>query len=941
MDVPVFSPINFFKMDRRSWEEGKSISASMSSHIILPEYAGFTEPIPAGFSGYTGDPDSVPEVLEERCEKIAGRVSKRLALRSIPNKEKKAVIFLNIDACMSLEASLGLAHGLDSFGSVRALLARMKEEGYSVEVPESGDAIREEILRRAAYPEYRWTPLSKIAGSGGCLDRLPVKEYAEYFDSLGEIVRKDTERVWGPVPGTGMVDGDSFVITGIKYGNAIVAVQPKRGCAGTECSGKVCKILSDRNCPPSHAYLATYFYFSRKWGADMYIHMGSHGTLEHLPGRSAALTGNCYPDIVIGDVPLFYVFNVCDSSNATLAKRRAYAVMIDHMNIPGSPFALYGPHEKMNLILSQYREDMDPAQLSRLAEEADGAAEEMLWKIPDLPAEQRMERYRTLFGYEKGTFVESSARRLGDAPDAKQLASLISSALKADDGSAKYGDAERIYSITERILDGSDGESVVREFGETAGEMYGKVLDLKEAVLSSDEMGSLIRAMSGRFTDPGPSGAITRGTADVFPTGRNMYAMTPFLLPVRSAFETGKDLGRALIARYREDNGEYPEEIAFAWLSSDLTIAGGEMLGQMLYMIGAEPVWADSGKVSGARIIPREEMDHPRIDVMVRLTGSVSGIFRNCVDLLDKAIVSVSGLDEPEDFNFVRKHTLRSISEGIGKTAAESRIFGCGPAGGSGIFQALSSGAWESKDDLAKIFFANNGYSFGEGKDGVPMHDQFSRCLSGISATFNRIASDERDLLISANYVAQGGLAITSEFLTGKKTKSYFGDTRDPRNVRMRTLSEEINRISAVKITNPRWLEDMRNGGYQGGTAMLGAVSGLYGWQATTHEVDGRIFDRVADMYVNDKANREFLQKTNPYALEAISRRLLEAEARGLWKADPEVLSELRENYLGCEAEMEELTDGYEGFQGSGTEIVRIDPDSDTGRRIRKIFGEN
>lgn len=950
MDVPIFGPINLYKMTKEEWLEGKSLGASMPSHIILPEYEGIIEPMLVGFTNPGNESVSEPEPIPERCRRFASRVKRRLMLARKPNSEKRVVIFMNISACASLESTLGLAHGMSSYQSVVNLLRRMKEEGYDVEVPEDGETLRKMITDRRAFSEYRWTPLQLIIDSGGCLDRLPVSEYRKYFGTLSDKVKEDMVRVWGEPPGEGMVDGDDLIVTGIRFGNAVVTIQPKRGCVGNECSGKVCKYLTEPKCPPSHAYVSTYHYFRDVWKADLYVQMGSHGTLEHLPGRSEAMTGDCYPDLLIGDVPLFYVFNSCDGPNGTLAKRRISAVMVDHPNIPGDPFVPYGRYEELEKLLTQFhQEGSDPAHFEILSGQILDIAKELnlgCGKETD-DVRERIRLCELSFSRLRSTLVETSAFTLGEKATDPQCVSIISGAVRF--GSSADGfpeeDRDRICrTVAEGVVKGTSDEDIIGSLAHmdegqisSVRDMIGEARGILGRIAPSDEMSALIGAMSGRPVRPGPAGAISRGSTDVFPTGRNLYILNPFNMPTSSAVEIGKALGDSFLQKYREDNGEYPQEVAFAWLSHDLAIANGEMLAEMLYLIGTEPVYEPSGKVTGVKVIPLEELGRPRIDVMVRATASIPAMFRNCIDLLDKAVSVVSDLDEDPDSNYVRKHTLESLVNGSTEQEAKSRIFSSGPAGASGIFQAMAAGAWETADDLAKIFLTNNGYAFGVGKDGVPMHRRFSETLSGISATFNRIASDERDIIMSANYVSQGGVVVASEFLTGKKVKSYFGDTRNPRDIGVRTLSEEIDRISGTKILNPTWIEAMKSSGYQGATAMMGNVHAMFGWQATTGDVRKEVFDGITEKYVLDDDTRRFIQENNPYALETIERKLLEAEYRGMWKADPETLEKLKKLYLEMEGVMEGISDGGE-CQGSYNELKNISDDTDTARRIKKCM---
>ena len=970
MDVPIFCPVVTSRMSIDEWEKSTGIGSDVSSHVILPEYKGFIEPVMIGssFSRQDGSYDQTPII--SRCRRVAQRILKRIQLRKKPNSAKKIVFFLNIGPCASLEANIGLASSLDTFGSVVKILERMKEDGYSVEVPGDGNALLDMILNRKAFSEFRWTPLNEIDESGGVLYRMDCQEYRTFFDTLPRKTVDEMVDTWGAPPGKGMVRDGNILITGIHLGNVIIAVQPKRGCNEAKCDGEACKMLHNPHCPPSHHYLATYHYLENIWGADAMVQVGSHGTLEHLPGKNIGLSDSCYPDIGIGEVPLMYIFNACDSSNGTIAKRRIYATLVDHMQGPSENCRLYDEFQHLEQLLSQYLSaELEPAHARELKKLILKAADEAHLIDAGISAEMSLRQCvkccnEALFRI-RNTKVQTGLHRFGDIPGGNDRCSIISSALRfetdkkslraifsemsgyeldllyrdigeIDDRSGKsHGD---IISEIDNALDqyiallltGNSVDNALETLGLTpvreqlrACSAYSdEINELSGNIEKSFELTSFMRALEGRYTLPGPSGAVSRGCPEIFPTGRNFYSLNPHMLPTESAWNIGSVLADRLLEKYVLENGGYPENIAFAWLSSDMTVADGEIMAQMMSVMGVKPVRSAAGKVTAFDIIPQNEMSHPRIDITVRISGTISGFFINCVDLIDAAVVQLSKLDEPEDFNFIRKHTNESLRQGADEVEASSRIFGCAPGGNSGLYYAIASGAWKDDSDLAKIYLSGNGYSYGNGKNGASMHGQLAYNLSRISVTFNRIATDERDLLLSGAYfVSQGGMALASEYLTGNKVKSYFGDTREPENITVRTLGDEIRRISISKVLNPEWIEGMKNSGYKGASNILGSVQMIFGWQTTSRDVDGWIFDGMANKFVNDDEMRKFFKENNPYALEAIARRLLEAESRGLWDADEKTLDKLKEHYLEFEGVLEDLA-GEGAYQGSDVTII-------------------
>ncbi len=916
MNIPVFCPMELRDMTQDDWESSDSIGGLISTRIVLPELKGFIEPIPMSvIVDHSPDTDYSP--LEERCDRIASRVYKRAMLRKKPNRDKVVVFMMNIGACSTLEATIGLSHGLDSMESVVRMMRSLKDDGYDVEPPESGSALRETIVSRRAYPEFRWTAVSETVSKGGVMYRMSSDEYRSLFGTLDPKVREEVVKVWGEPPGEGMLDEGDIIIPGVRYGNTIVMVQPKRGCVGRECSGKKCKVLTDPYCPPNHHYIATYLYLDRILGVDIIVGMGSHGTMEHLPGKTNGLSGRCYPDICIGSVPNLYVFDACDSVHATIAKRRGYATILSHAPPVVHAMELSAEMRELADLVGSFNPDGGAAYLDSFEDDLESGLSKAGVILPVADGEaigRRVEKTRELLDSIVSSYVETGAHVFGDVPDDAEIEEM-----------AIASEPESESDVVKGILSGkpSDDQGLNE-----------RVISMESRMRDCYEMGSFIDAADGRFTLPGPAGNVLRGRTGIYPTGRNLHGANPDLLPTRVAYKVGCELADRLLEAYLEENGSYPEEVALSWMSNDLTIADGELIGQAMSLIGAEPVWSSDGKVNGFTIVPLERMEHPRIDILVRPAGTVLSVFKSRIDLLDRAIEAVSMLDEPDDRNYLHAHVMESLKSGVSEAEATSRIFGIGPGMPSGLYYAVMASAWEKDSDLAGIFLNNNGYAYGHGKDGVPMHGQFGYQLSKVSASFNKIASDDKDLLLSGGFfVSQGGIALATEDLTGRKVKAYYGDTRRSSKVSVRTLSEEIGRLSAAKVLNPQWIEANMAAGYGGATLMMSAVQKLYGWQITTKDVDDRVFDGITRKYVMDEKVRDFLQEANPYALEDLERRMLELDSRGLWKADPDVLDALKDDYLELEAYMEDITEG-EDCQRSEIVIDRMDGSYEIGKGV-------
>jgi cobaltochelatase CobN len=475
-------------------------------------------------------------------------------------------------------------------------------------------------------------------------------------------------------------------------------------------------------------------------------------------------------------------------------------------------------------------------------------------------------------------------------------------------------------------------------FGETCGlesiicDIQAKIDDVRMRVLQSDETAALLNGMNGGYIPAGPSGIITRGRPDILPTGRNFYSLDPHKVPSRAGWEVGVKLAKITIDKFLREDGKYPENIAFYWQCTDIMWSDGEGMAQMMYLLGVRPVWQTNGRIGRFEIIPVKELGRPRIDITVRVSGITRDNFSASIDLIDDAVVAVARLDEPAEQNFVRKHLLAQIEETGGSPEDEEalrkasyRLFSCMP----GVYQAgtqlaVYASAWKDEKDLSDVFLYWNGYAYGKGVFGEPAHKHFSMNLKTVDLTFSKTVTDEYDLLGCCCYFGtHGGLINAAKVLSGKEIKTYYGDTREQGEVRVRDLADEIRRVVRTKLLNPKWIDGMKEHGYKGAGEISKRIGRVYGWEATSREVDDWIFDDISRTFLMDEENRKFFEENNPYALEETARRLIEASERGLWDPAPDVKDALKDVYVEIEGWIEERSGELEGnFQGGSIDII-------------------
>jgi cobaltochelatase CobN len=433
---------------------------------------------------------------------------------------------------------------------------------------------------------------------------------------------------------------------------------------------------------------------------------------------------------------------------------------------------------------------------------------------------------------------------------------------------------------------------------------------------TDEELINLLDGLEGRAVPAGPSGAPTRGMANVLPTGRNFYSVDIRAIPSRFAWQVGQRLGDDLLRQYLEREGRYPEAIGLTiWGTSNMRTQGDD-IAEALWLTGVRPVWQEENRrVVDLEVIPLSELKRPRIDVTIRISGFFRDAFPGVVKLLDRAVNLVADLDEPETVNFVRRHVRNDEAEfsrsGVTRAAAKARyrLFSNKPgAYGTGILNAITDSNWETSDDLARIYLEWGGFAYTGDLYGEPAHDEFRHRLASAEIAVQNKDNYEHDIFDSDDYMQfHGGMIAAIRSLAGREPMAVLGDSADPEAARNRDLREEARRVFRARVANPKWLRAIQRHGYKGALEMAATVDYLFGYDATAQVIDDWMYQQVAEKYVLDETSREFCERSNPWALREMTGRLLEAAERGMWsEPDPETLARLQAAYLANEGLLEE-----------------------------------
>jgi cobaltochelatase CobN len=939
--------------------------------VAIPEFDGRVISVPFSFKeregSSEGSPVSAPITVyradPERARRVAG-LATRFARLGGDNSDKRIAVMLS--NYPTKHSRVGNAVGLDTPVSAIRLLDALREAGYDVDgAPDDGDELIHALISAGGH-DLEFLTGEQLSGATG---RLSAEDYAEWFAGLPEDLRRSVERQWGPPPGDMYLDDGDVIVAGLRFGNVFVGIQPPRGFGENPIA-----IYHDPELPPTHHYLAAYRWVIGSFGADAIVHLGKHGTLEWLPGKSLGLSPSCAPDAAITDVPFFYPFVVNDPGEGTQAKRRSHATVVDHLIPPMTRAETYDDLARLEQLLDEYYqvETLDPSKLP--------AIEARVWETlqeaelhRDLGVDDKPDEFGDFITEVDGYLCEikdlpirGGLHVLGEPPEGEPFVELVAAILRLGAGDvpglrravgAAYGldepklaeeggaRAEAPETLAERfsgvvatasdLLERLEEASHALLFAlEERGWEPDCVAEVCESVLgfrddglerslafaceevvprlsrTPDELSNLVGGLSGGYVPAGPSGSPTRGLTNVLPTGRNFYSVDPKGLPSALSWEVGQGLADNLLQRHLDEEERYPETVGIVVWGTAAMRTQGDDVAEVLALLGVRPTWnEESRRVTGLEVIPPEELVRPRIDVTVRISGFFRDAFPNLISLMDDAFTTVAALDEPPEMNFVKKHADEERADGADDRRATTRIFGSPPgAYGAGLLPLIDARNWQTDEDLAEVYAVWGGYAYGKGLDGVEAREAMEANLRRTEVAVKNIDNREHDLFDSDDYFQyHGGMIAAVRALTGRNPKSYVGDSADPSRPRTRGLDEEAKRVFRSRVANPKWISAMQRHGYKGAFELSATVDYLFGYDATANVVEDWMYRDVTRKYVLDEEVRDFMQESNPWALRAVSERLLEAAERGLWQEpDPEELQRLKEIYLENEGVLEE-----------------------------------
>lgn len=971
LDIPVVQGITIYN----SFEEyEKNINgmdiASISLSVYQPEMDGQIISIPIATSEYIKDSGIERRVfipMENRCDKLALMIKNWIDLRSKKNQKKKIAIVLH--NMPPRNDTIGSAYGLDTINSIYNVLRWLKEEGFYLEHEyESGKEIIEEILASVTN-DNRWISNEKTLEKA--VDLVSEEKYEIWFKGWKQSVKSDLIKNWGKPPGETMnVNGD-IIIPGKINGNVFLGLQPNRGSVE-----KADANYHSTENPAPHHYQAYYRWIEEDFKADIILHVGTHGTLEWLPGKEVGLYESCYPDINIGSIPHIYIYNLEILGEGMQARRRSNAVILSHLTPSMDRSDTYGDLVEVEELLEAYghakitsKGQLDPI-INKIYEASDkyNLLKDLNLSKEDFYKDKKrsIDLIHNWINQIKNSLVKDGLHIYGKIPEGRRKGNLIWTLVRNKQGNIKslvdsilIAMGEEPKAIRKAINENSAGNWIEYEKYNKATEYSlkimkkisdndydykksikeickykfndGKTNDLKHSIdficnivndkieRTHDEEVYFKKAINGEFVKPSLGGSPSRGNIDLLPTGKNFYSIDPEKVPSNGAWEVGKDLGNSLLEKQLEKTGEYPKSIGIIVYSSNTMKTYGEDIGEILYLMGARPVYlGNTDRVIGIEAIPMEELNRPRIDVTLRISGLFRDTFPNIIKLIDDAVILISTLDESYEENYIKKHIEEEIEsmveEGIDESEARDRssvrVFGCPPGTyGAGINNLIESKKWSTSNDLGNSYVDWSSHGYSKAYHGKIMRKEFLSKLSKVDLTVKNEPTEDIDILESDDfYTYHGGLIAAIATVKDEPVNSYVGKSSDLDFIKTDDLDREVSRIMRSRILNPKWVKGLMEHGYKGALDLSKNIDIVFGWDSTTSIIEDWMYDEITENFIENKEVKEWIEEENYNALYNITERLLEANKRGQWKASKDKLASLQKIYMNMEGRLE---DGY------------------------------
>jgi magnesium chelatase subunit H len=899
LDVPYIAahPVEFQTLDQWGSSERGLLPVESTIMIAIPELDGAVSPtVFGGRPGADGvtctgchfactftKADTAQDMhsCPERAQMLAARVAKLVALRRSEHADRKvAIVLFNFPPNAG---NVGTAAFLAVFESLFETLKAMKAQGYTVDLPADVDAMRDSILYGNA---------SMYGADSNVHLQIPTDDHVRREPWLKEI-----EAQWGPAPGKQLSNGSSIFVLGKQFGNVLVSVQPAFGYEGDPM-----RLLFEKGFAPTHAFSAFYRYLREDFKAAAVLHFGTHGALEFMPGKQSGMSGACWPDRMINDLPNIYLYAANNPSEGALAKRRSGATLVSYLTPPLTQAGLYKGLLDLKASIDRWRSAAPENTLNRQelitliqaqATELDLLSVNADWSNPEEAIFAlgndvlELEYALVPFG------LHVAGKPLAPEHRIDMLMAMAESAMTQ----------RPELAAMQALVQGKSIEVILKLNAGMADDAWRQqftdLIVANSNMAVDTEVVGILRALDGHYIRPAPGGDILR-TPAILPTGRNLHGFDPFRIPSSFAIQDGTAQAKKLLERFLSDGNPLPESIALVLWGTDNLKTEGSPIAQALALMGAAPRFDSYGRIAGATLIPLEQLGRPRIDVVITLSGIFRDLMPLQIKMLAEAAFLAASADEGPEENFIRKHALAYQQEhGCTLEIAALRVYGnADGAYGSNVNNLVESSRWSDEDELAETYSRRKGFAFGRSGQPVQQSALLQSVLADVQLTYQNLDSVELGVTtIDTYFDTLGGITGAVKRAKGGKSTDappvYIGDQTKGEGT-VRTLNEQVALETRTRMLNPKWYEGMLKHGFEGVRQIESHITNTMGWSATTGQVQPWVYKQLTETFLLDPEMRERLAKLNPTASLKVANRLLEASERQYWKPDAAMLEALR-----------------------------------------------
>lgn len=898
LGIPVINMIQV-NQGAEAWmlsDQGIKIYKRTNS-LSIPEQMGMVQPIVTSSREVS---DSLMQRKTKRAilfqvKRLLKKVQKFHVLQNKPNSKKEiALIYYSHPPGKEL---LGASYLNVVPNSIHSILTRLKSEGYNLGRKSlTKDSIFSNVSKYGLNIG-NWAPkeIDKLVEKGNAT-LIPIELYLKWYARLSSSLKNEIEQQWGkPEENNIMIWTDKnnkkyFVIPSIRYGNVLLTPQPVRGW-----SQDLDVMHHDISVPPHHQYIAFYLYLQYGYQADAVIHLGTHSTLEWLPGKETGLNQNDASEALIGDLVNVYPYIVDDVGEGLQAKRRSGAVIIDHMTPPFDRININPVLKKLEQLISEH--EIAESKSTALAQA----------------------KFNEIHKYAKeyGILADLDMDTIADDAQLHYLEHYIEEIQEQHSplGLHTFGQLPENQNIEKNVQ-----AIVSQKQGLSEKERKAYAEDIRKRIMASaeSELSALVAALDGKYI-PASTGNDPLRNPNSLPTGKNFYAFDADYVPSTEVYKEGERLANDLIQTYRkEHNGEWPDKLAFNLWSTECIRNEGIMESQILSLLGIKPVYDGYGKVTDLKVIPRRLLKRPRIDVVLIPSGLYRDIFPQLVLLLDKAVKLASQQDEVD--NYVRRNTQhyyktmieKGVEQQMATALSEVRIFST-PNGayGTGTNTVIdASGSWEDEREVANVFMNRMHFPYSSSFWGnEPVSDSvlltlFKQSLTGTKAVLHSRTSHLYASLDNDDFFQYlGGTALAVRAIEGTSPEVIVSNLTNQGQMKHEKLKYFLSKEMQTRYLNPTWINTMLNEGYSGGRFIRQVSSNLWGWQVTVPDaVDQNKWKNFFDVYVDDKYNLEivnrFEQSGSLFAYQVMISRMYEAIRKEYWTPEEEVKEKLLSEFL-------------------------------------------